>query len=98
MTDLRALLELRQAWPLSFSADGARLLVASDVPGTRQLFLVPSRGGEPRQVTGFAEPVDGQLLADGRILLAIDEGGNERTQLYLVPSRGGEPRQVTGFA
>ena len=34
MADLRALLEMRQAVPLSFSEDGARLLVASNVPGT----------------------------------------------------------------
>jgi dipeptidyl aminopeptidase/acylaminoacyl peptidase len=95
VTDLRALLELRQAWPLSFTADGSTLLVASDVPGTRQLFLVPARGGEPRQVTDFAEPVDGQLLADGRILLALDEGGNERTQLYLVDAElGAVPQPV----
>jgi dipeptidyl aminopeptidase/acylaminoacyl peptidase len=95
VTDLRALLELRQAWPLSFSADGSTLLVASDVPGTRQLFLVPTRGGEPRQVTAFPEPVDGQLLADGRILLAMDEGGNERTQLYVVDAElGATPEPV----
>jgi dipeptidyl aminopeptidase/acylaminoacyl peptidase len=92
---LRALLELRQAWPLSFSADGETLLVASDLPGTRQLFLVPSRGGEARQVTAFADPVDGQLLPDGRILLAMDEGGNERTQLYRVEAAlGAEPEPV----
>jgi dipeptidyl aminopeptidase/acylaminoacyl peptidase len=89
VTGLRALLELRQAWPLSFSVGGDTLLVASDVPGTRQLFLVPVDGGEPRQVTSFAEPVDGQQLPDGRILLAMDEGGNERTQLWLVDAELG---------
>jgi dipeptidyl aminopeptidase/acylaminoacyl peptidase len=82
--DLRALLELRQAWPLSFSADGETLLVASDLPGTRQLFLAPVAGGELRQLTFLPEPVDGMWLPDGRILLTIDEGGNERGQLYLL--------------
>jgi Tol biopolymer transport system component len=92
---LRGLLELRQAWPLSFSADGSTLLVSSDLPGTRQLFLLPARGGEPTQVTSFAEPVEGQLLPDGRILLAMDEGGNERTQLYLLDARpGAEPEPL----
>ena len=37
MPDLRTLLELRQAFPLSWSPDGSTLLVASDLPGTRQL-------------------------------------------------------------
>jgi dipeptidyl aminopeptidase/acylaminoacyl peptidase len=85
MADLRALLEMRQAVPLAFSDDGERLLVASNVPGTQQLYEVPSRGGELRQMTDFAEPVtSGQFLPDGRVLLEQDEGGNERTQLYLL--------------
>ena len=85
---LRALLEMRQALPLSFSADGSALLVASNVPGTQQLHVVPSRGGELRRLTAFDEPVVGQFLPSGRILLEADEHGNERTQLYLLD---GEP-------
>src|SRR5438094_2086321 len=84
MADLRALLEMRQAWPLSFSEDGERLLVASNLPGTQQLYELPSHGGELRQLTDFSDPVSGQLLPDGRVLLELDEGGNERTQLYLL--------------
>src|SRR5215472_8898671 len=80
---LHALLELRQAFPLSFSADGSTLLVASDLPGTRQLFTLPPVGGELEQLTDLAEPVDGCFLPDGRVLLAVDEGGNERTQLHI---------------
>ncbi|HVM58234.1 MAG TPA: S9 family peptidase [Gaiellaceae bacterium] len=97
MLDLRALLEMRQALPLSFSADGATLLVASNLPGTQQLFAVPARGGALVQLTDFAEPVDGQFLPDGRILLEMDEHGNERTQLYLldaVPGASPEPLVV----
>jgi len=82
--DLRHLLELRQAFPLSFARDGKTLLVSSDLPGTRQLFWATASGGELDQLTDSPEPVDGQLLPDGRILLTIDEGGNERTQLYLL--------------
>ena len=86
---------MRQALPLSFSADGSALLVASNVPGTQQLYVVPSRGGELRQVTDFLEPVSGQFLPDGRILLEMDERGNERTQLYLLDSEpGAEPEPL----
>jgi dipeptidyl aminopeptidase/acylaminoacyl peptidase len=81
--DLRTLLELRQAYPLSWSSDGTWLLVASDLSGTRQLYRLPVEGGELEQLTNYAEPVEGQLLPDDRLLLEIDEGGNERTQLYL---------------
>ncbi len=83
MGDLRTLLELRQAYPLSWSRDGSWLLVASDLSGTRQLYRLPLETGELEQLTSYAEPVDGQLLPDDRLLLEIDEGGNERTQLYL---------------
>src|SRR5262245_35461796 len=84
MADLRALLEMRQALPLSFSPDGARVLVSSNVPGTSQLFVVSARGGEPEQLTDFAEPVSGLFLPDGRVLVEIDAGGNERTQLHVL--------------
>ncbi len=90
MRDLRTLLELRQAYPLSWSRDGSWLLVASDLSGTRQLYRLPLESCELEQLTSYAEPVDGQLLPDDRLLLEIDEGGNERTQLYVE----GEPLVV----
>ena len=80
---------MRQAAPLSFSGDGSMLLVVSNVPGTQQLYVVPARGGELRQLTEFDEPVVGQFLPDGRILLEMDDGGNERTQLYLLDAEPG---------
>jgi dipeptidyl aminopeptidase/acylaminoacyl peptidase len=64
--------------------------VAGDLSGTRQLYRLPVDGGGLEQLTSYAEPVDGQLLPDDRLLLEIDEGGNERKQLYL----GGDPLVV----
>jgi len=81
---LRSLLEMRQAVPLSWSPDGARLLVASNVPGTHQLYEWPSM----RQLTSYDEPVSGRFLFDGRVLVEIDEGGNERTQLHVLDPGG----------
>src|SRR5262245_47760617 len=81
---LRQLLELPQAYPLSWSPDGSTLLVASDLPGTKQLFALPAGGGEMEQLTHYSEPVSGLYLPDGRVLLEIDEGGNERTQLHIL--------------
>ena len=78
---------MRQALPLSFSADGRRLLVASTAPGTQQLFAGPVDGGELQRLTQYDEPVTGQFLPDGRLLVEIDAGGNECTQLYV----DGEP-------
>jgi dipeptidyl aminopeptidase/acylaminoacyl peptidase len=58
--------------------------VASDLPGTRQLFTLPADGGELTQLTDYAEPVTGFHLPDGRVLVEIDEAGNERTQLHIL--------------
>ncbi len=80
VTDLRALLEMRQAVPLSWSPDGERLLVRSDLPGTQQLFVWPSM----EQLTSYDDPVIGRFLPDGRILVEVDAAGNERTQLHVL--------------
>jgi dipeptidyl aminopeptidase/acylaminoacyl peptidase len=88
MVELLALLEMRQAVPLSFSPDGERLLIASNFPGTHQLYDLPARGGELRQLTDLGEPVVGQFLPDGRVLVEMDEGGNERTQLHVLRDDG----------
>jgi Tol biopolymer transport system component len=92
--DLRSLLEIRQALPLSFSPDGERLLIASNVPGTLQLFVVHGRGGELEQLTDLPEPVEGKFLPDGRVLVEMDEGGNERTQLYVLDDGDLQPLVV----
>jgi dipeptidyl aminopeptidase/acylaminoacyl peptidase len=80
------LLEMRQATPLSFSPDGGELLIASNVPGTTQLFVVPGM----RQLTDYEDAVSGLFLPDGRVLVEIDSGGNERSQLFV----GEEPLVV----
>ncbi len=85
---------MRQAVPLSFSPHGTRLLVASNIPGTHQLYVLPSRGGELEQLTNVDEPVEGAFLPDGRVLVEMDEGGNERTQLYLLEEGRLEPLVV----
>jgi dipeptidyl aminopeptidase/acylaminoacyl peptidase len=82
--ELRDLLALRAAFPLDVSHDGRTLLVGCDAPGTTQLYRLPSEGGDLEQLTDFAEPVDGLLHPDGRVLLTLDEAGNERGQLHLL--------------
>lgn len=89
MPSLRALLELRWALPAGISDDGETLLVSSNLTGTMQLYRVPRGGGELEQLTDQAEPVAGVLVPGGdRIVLQVDEGGNERHQLHLLD--GGE--------
>jgi dipeptidyl aminopeptidase/acylaminoacyl peptidase len=82
---LRALLEARQALPADFAPDAGSILVLSNLTGTMQLYRVPGSGGSLEQLTDFDEPVYGTYLPGGdRLLVAIDQGGNERHQLYLL--------------
>ncbi len=86
---------MRQAVPLSFAPDGARLLVGSNLASTQQLYALPARGGTLERLTDEDEPVSGFFLPDGRILVEIDAGGNERGQLYVLADDGGlEPLVV----
>lgn len=64
--------------------------------GTFQLYLAPPGSAELVQLTDFAEPVGGCFVpGSDRILLSMDEGGNERAQLYLLDARpGAEPEQL----
>jgi dipeptidyl aminopeptidase/acylaminoacyl peptidase len=79
--DLRQLLESRSARALDEDSDG-RLLVASDLTGTFQLYELDD---ELRQLTAFAEPVSGRYVpASRKAVLQMDRGGNERHQLYLM--------------
>jgi Prolyl oligopeptidase, N-terminal beta-propeller domain len=94
MLSLRRLLELPVAVPTDFSDDGETVLLLSNRPGTMQLHRAPCLGGELEQVTDFDEPVGGRYVpgTGGRIVLSIDEGGNERLQLLLLdPGREPEP-------
>jgi dipeptidyl aminopeptidase/acylaminoacyl peptidase len=87
---LQQLLALPTSLPRDFSDDGQTLLVLSNAPGTLQLHRVPVAGGVAEQLTSFDEPVSGVFVpGTGRILLSIDEGGNERHQLHLLDATPG---------
>ncbi len=84
MASLRELLEVSWALPADISDDGD-VLVRWNVPGSFQLYIVSPGDGDPVQVTDLAEPVTGLFVpGSDRILLSVDEGGNERAQLYLL--------------
>lgn len=79
--DIAKLLESRSARALDEDGSG-RILVASDLTGTFQLYELD---GELRQLTDFAEPVSGRYVPGGRqVVVQMDSGGNERHQLYLM--------------
>ncbi|MBV8194710.1 MAG: S9 family peptidase [Candidatus Dormibacteraeota bacterium] len=81
-------LSIRIAAPVNFSFDDRHLLVQSDLSGTMQVFSLDVESGALAQLTDEVEPVNGMYLPDRRaILLATDEGGNERLQLRLMDAQ-----------
>jgi dipeptidyl aminopeptidase/acylaminoacyl peptidase len=92
--DLKDLLELRTAVPVD--VEGDTVLLRCDVPGTMQLFRTSFAGGEPIQLTGSADPVDGRFVPGTEtVLLEHDAAGNERTQLSLLDAQpGADPRPL----
>ena len=79
--DLRQLLESRAARALDEAAD--RLLVASDLTGTFQLYELDDDALAP--LTDFSEPVTGRYVPGSRqVVVQMDAGGDERYQLYLL--------------
>ncbi|MHB1986953.1 MAG: S9 family peptidase [Acidimicrobiales bacterium] len=96
--DLRDLLQSRSARALDEDREG-RLLVASDLPGTFQLYELDDG---LRQLTDFAEPVSGRYVPASRhVIVQMDTGGNERHQLYLLDAEdppGSEVSQLRSIA
>lgn len=96
--DIRQLLESRSARALDEDGEG-RILVASDLTGTFQLYELD---GELRQLTDFSEPLSGRYVPGGRkVVVQMDSGGNERHQLYLLDAEappGGEVSRLEPLA
>jgi dipeptidyl aminopeptidase/acylaminoacyl peptidase len=95
LPSLRDLLEVRWALPVDVAADGTVLLQWNRT-GTFQLYLARSEEDTLEQLTDFAEPATGWFVpGSDRVLLSMDEGGNERGQLYVLDARAGaEPEPL----
>ena len=81
----------------SFSPDGASLAFLSNLTGVPQIFIVPTEGGWPVQVTAGADPV-GQLAWSPKgdlIAYSLAPGGGLNTQVYVVASDGTGARRLT---
>src|SRR5690606_33281447 len=91
-----------------FSPDGQWIAFTGQYDGDEQVYVIPTRGGEPRQLTFY--PARGPLpprwgydnqvygwSRDGKAVLfrSMREGWTMTdTRLYLVPIDGGAPRPL----
>jgi dipeptidyl aminopeptidase/acylaminoacyl peptidase len=81
----------------SWSADGKRVVVVTNLSGRDNLWLVPSEGGWPQQLTVSDQRQRHPAWSpDGRwISYESDYDGNEQWDVFLVSPQNGEVVQLT---
>lgn len=79
----------------SANADGSQVAYMSRVTGVRQVWVVPTAGGAPRQLTFGRGATFFRWHPDGQhILYGSDNDGDEREAYYLISTDGKSERQV----
>lgn len=81
----------------SFSPDGASIAFLSSMNGVPQIFIVPTGGGWPVQVTAGSDPVGAPAWSPRGDLLAytVAPGGGLNRQVYVVAPDGTGVRRLT---
>jgi dipeptidyl aminopeptidase/acylaminoacyl peptidase len=90
---------VRQFQPtVAYSPDGSRIAYVDNTSGQMNLWLMPTGGGEPRQLTSFTDHAVREVAwsPDGtRIAFYADHDSDERHQIYIISADGGEPVKLT---
>jgi dipeptidyl aminopeptidase/acylaminoacyl peptidase len=79
------------------SPDGELIAFKSARGGTYDIWVVPTGGGEPTQLTNTpGRAMAPKFSPDGRwIAYEVDFGGTDVRDIYVIPAQGGEPIQLT---
>ena len=82
-----------------WSPDGKELVTVLQNSGWNHLYLLSTKGGEPKQITtGDFEDDEPQFSPDGKTITFISNRGlAESTNVWAVPAAGGEARQIAKF-
>lgn len=88
------------AWVIdhvAWSPDGKSLAFTLQDSDWDKVYLLPSRGGRPRQITqGDSEDSSPVFSPDGKSLAIVSNRGvPEESHIWIVPLDGGAPRQLT---
>jgi dipeptidyl aminopeptidase/acylaminoacyl peptidase len=82
-----------------WSPDGKELATVLQNSGWNHIYLIPARGGEPKQITdGAFEDEDPTFSPDGKNIAFVSSRGLlESTNIWVMPAHGGEPHILTKF-
>lgn len=92
---------LRVPGSVSIAPDGSAAVITLTRPDLEEdtyasaLWLVPTDGGEPRQLTNGPSDQSPAYSPDGKWIAFTRAAKGERPQLYVMSTAGGEPRRVT---
>ncbi|MGK2856815.1 MAG: S9 family peptidase [Thermoanaerobaculia bacterium] len=81
----------------SFSPDGSSIAFLSNLSGLPQVWVVPAKGGYPRQVTASDDPVTGMAWSPTGewIAISIAPGGGLNSQVWIVRPDGTGLKMLT---
>jgi dipeptidyl aminopeptidase/acylaminoacyl peptidase len=87
---IKQYLNIRSASSPQFSPDAKTIAYLGNDTGTSQIYLIPTAGDRPRQLTNFEDNVSFvRWLPDGkRLLFGKARGGDENTQFFLINADG----------
>jgi dipeptidyl aminopeptidase/acylaminoacyl peptidase len=82
-----------------WSPDGQEIVTVLQHSGWNHLYLLSTKGGDPKQITdGAFDDEDPHFSPDGRtIVFSSNRGILEATNLWSIPAHGGEAHQVAKF-
>jgi len=101
--DAAAIWELQRLDSPAISPDGEHAVVAvtryeiKEDEGITDLWLVPTDGGDARQLTTYSGSDSSPAWSpDGRYVAFVSKrGDDEQSQIYIIPVGGGEARRLT---
>jgi dipeptidyl aminopeptidase/acylaminoacyl peptidase len=94
---VEAIAKIRSASGPSFSPDGSQIAYISNASGIPQVWVMPTAGGDARQLTDLKDPVQSVYWSPAGGWLAYDvaPGGGLNVQIYVMKPDGSGVKRLT---
>ncbi len=89
---LSAIPRVTRTGEVALSRDGQNLAVVSNHSGASQIWVLSTKGGEPRALADGSQP---QWSPDGAQIAFLSSRGGGQVDIWTIPATGGTPSRVT---